>query len=85
MEVPITQFRRDIFALANRVLDGETITVAYKGRRLQVTTAPTRSDPFAKLEGLQPLQIVNPNYPDLDDAELKAEMKKEMEADWAEI
>ena len=36
MEVPITQFRREIFDLANRALEGETITVAYKGKRLRI-------------------------------------------------
>jgi len=69
----------------DRALEGETITVAYKGKRLLVTAAHVRTDPFARLEGLKPLQIVNPDHPDLDDSDLKAEMQAEMEADWAEI
>jgi hypothetical protein len=40
---------------------------------------------FARLEGLKPLQIVNPGYPDRGDSDMKAEMQAEMEADGAEI
>jgi hypothetical protein len=83
MEVPITQFRRDIFALASRALEGETITVAYKGKRLRIVP---EIDPKTRFDRLTPLQIINPDFPGImDDAELKAEMQAEMEADWAEI
>jgi hypothetical protein len=83
MEVPITQFRRDIFALANRALEGETITVAYKGKRLRIVP---EIDPKTRFDRVTPLQIINPDFPDImDDVELKAEMQAEMEADWAEI
>jgi hypothetical protein len=83
MEVPITQFRKDIFALANRALEGETITVAYKGKRLRIVP---EIDQKTRFDRVTPLQIINPDFPDImDDAELKAEMQAEMEADWSEI
>ena len=56
MEVPITQFRKDIFALANRALEGETITVAYKGKRLRIVP---EIDPKTRFDRLTPLQIIN--------------------------
>jgi hypothetical protein len=68
MEVPITQFRRDIFALANRALKGETITVGYKGKRYRLT----------------PLQIINPEFPNFEDVDLLPEMQREWEKDWEE-
>lgn len=82
MEVPITQFRKDIFALANRALEGETITVAYKGKRLRIVP---EIDPKTRFDRLTPLQIINPDFPDImDDAEMKAEMQAEWEKDWDE-
>jgi hypothetical protein len=83
MEVPITQFRRDIFALANRALEGETITVAYKGKRLRIVP---EIDPATRFDRLTPLQIINPDFPDImDDAAMKAEMQAEWEKDWEDI
>ena len=82
MEVPITQFRREIFALANRALEGETITVVYKGKRLRIVP---EIDPATRFDRLTPLQIINPDFPDImDDAAMKAEMQAEWEKDWEE-
>jgi hypothetical protein len=85
MEVPITQFRREIFALANRALEGEAITVAYKGKRLRFLPEAQEIDPATRFDRLTPLQIINPEFPDImDDAEMKAEMQAEWERDWEE-
>jgi hypothetical protein len=81
MEVSITRFRREIFDLANRALEGETITVAYKGKRLRIVP---EIDPKTRFDRLTPLQIINPDFPDLDNAEMKAEMQAEWEKDWEE-
>jgi antitoxin (DNA-binding transcriptional repressor) of toxin-antitoxin stability system len=82
MEVPITQFRRDMFALVNRALEGETITLAYKGKRLRIVP---EIDPKTRFDRVTPLQVINPDYPDIvDDAEMKAEMQAEWERDWDE-
>jgi len=40
MELTITQFRKDFYALADRALEGETIVFVYKGRRLRFELAP---------------------------------------------
>lgn len=82
MEVPITQFRRDIFELANRALDGETITVAYKGKRL---TLVPEAQLGSRWEKKTDLKIIHPDHPNLDDDDLKAEMQADWEKDWAEL
>jgi hypothetical protein len=82
MEVPITQFRKDIFALANRALDGETITFAHKGKRLRVVPEINPATRFDRLTPLQALDAILPNAD--EDAAMKAEMQAEWEKDWEE-
>lgn len=82
MEVPITQFRKEMFALVNRALQGETISVVHKGQRFRIVP---EIDPTTRFDRLTPLQIINPDFPDImDDAEMKAEMQREWEKDWEE-
>jgi antitoxin (DNA-binding transcriptional repressor) of toxin-antitoxin stability system len=81
MEVSITQFRREMFALVNRALQGEIVTVTHKGQRFRIIP---EVQPATRFDRLTPLQIINPGYPDLDDSEMKAEMKAEWERDWEE-
>jgi antitoxin (DNA-binding transcriptional repressor) of toxin-antitoxin stability system len=81
MEVPITQFRREMFALVNRALEGETITVAYKGKRLRIVP---EIDPKTRFDRLTPLQIINPEFPNLEDVDMLPEMQREWEKDWDE-
>ena len=81
MEVPITQFRREIFALANRALKGETITVAYKGKRLRLVP---EIDAATRFDRLTPMQIVNPEFLNLEDVDMLPEMQAEWEKDWDE-
>lgn len=83
MEVPITQFRKDIFELANRALEGETIRISYKGRLLLLEPeikAATRFDKVTKLDFLAP-----GGSSLIDDAEMESEMQAEWEKDWKEI
>jgi len=84
MEVPITQFRRDIFALANRALKGETITVGYKGKRFRFEPETPGFDPATRFDRLTPLQIINPEFPNFEDVDLLPEMQREWEKDWEE-
>jgi hypothetical protein len=84
LEVPITQFRREIFALANRALEGETITIAYKGQRLRVVREAQEIDPATRFDRLTPLHIVNPEFPNLEDVDMLPEMQALWEKDWQE-
>jgi antitoxin (DNA-binding transcriptional repressor) of toxin-antitoxin stability system len=85
MEVPITQFRKQIYTLASRALEGEPITIAYKGKRLRVVPEVQEIDPATRFDKLTKLEIVNPEFPDImEDAGMKAEMQAEWEKDWKE-
>jgi hypothetical protein len=83
MDVPITQFRREIFALMDRALEGETIKVSCKGRSLLISP---EINPTKRLDKLTKLDFIAPGQSALmDDAQMKAEMLAGWEADWAEI
>jgi hypothetical protein len=82
MEVPISQFRRDLFQLVERSAHGEPLYVLYRGRRFRVVPETPAS---TGLEAITPLTIVNPNGPELDDPAWKEEMIREWESDWADL
>jgi antitoxin (DNA-binding transcriptional repressor) of toxin-antitoxin stability system len=82
MEVTISQFRRELFQLVEQAMQGEPLYVTHRNRRFRVV--PEGISP-AGVEGLTPLQIINPKAPDLDDLSWKNEMIKEWEEDWAEL
>jgi prevent-host-death family protein len=82
MEVTITQFRRDLFQLVERAMEGESLTVMHRGRRIRVVP-----EHFSRpgLDALTSLQVVNPHGPDLEDGGWKQEMIREWESDWSEL
>jgi antitoxin (DNA-binding transcriptional repressor) of toxin-antitoxin stability system len=79
MEVPITEFRRQIFSLVNQALDGEEVWFTHKGRRIKIVP---EDQPASRLSRITPIEIVNPEIPALDDAARKAQMMAEMEKAW---
>jgi len=79
MEVPITQFRREIFTLVNKALDGNEVWVSHKGRRLKLVP---EGQPASRLSRITPMDILIPETLDLNDPALKAEMMAEMEKAW---
>jgi antitoxin (DNA-binding transcriptional repressor) of toxin-antitoxin stability system len=83
MEVPITEFRRQIFSLVNQALDGEEVWFTHKGRRIKILP---EGQPASRLSRITPVEIINPETPDLLDAARKAErmgaMEKAWESDW---
>jgi antitoxin (DNA-binding transcriptional repressor) of toxin-antitoxin stability system len=86
MEVPITQFRRNIFALVNQALEGGEVWVTHKGRRVKIVP---EGQPANRLSRITPMDVmVDPAF-DMNDAAFKAErlaeMEKEWEKDWADI
>jgi len=79
MDVPITQFRRNLFDLINQAMAGEEVWVTHKGRRFRI--APEHQ-PVGRLSRITPLEVLNPQAPDLIDPALKTEMLAEMEKAW---
>jgi prevent-host-death family protein len=86
MEVPITQFRREIFTLVNQAMEGTDLWVTHKGRRFRIVP---ENPPGSCLSRITPMEVmVDPNF-DMNDpafkAEWLAEMEKEWEKDWASL
>ena len=78
MEVPITQFRREIFSLANQALEGGEVWFTHKGRRLKIVP---EGKPVSRLSRITPMDIVVSGT-DLEDDSWKQEMMREWEEKW---
>ena len=78
MEVPISQFRRNLFSLVETALDGKEVWVRHKGKRLRLMP---EEQPADKLSRITPLEII------VDDARLsddswKGSMIENWERKW---
>jgi len=84
MAVPISQFRKDIFALTEAALKGKVVEFTHKGVTFKVV--PESQKTTSKTANITPLQVINPKF-DLESAatELRAEMEKEWEKDWGQL
>jgi antitoxin (DNA-binding transcriptional repressor) of toxin-antitoxin stability system len=79
MDVTITEFRRQLFSLANQALDGEEVWFTHKGRRIKIVP---EGQSASRLSRITPVEIINPEMPNLNDAARKTEMLSEMEKAW---
>jgi hypothetical protein len=83
MEIPITQFRREIFSIVNQALDGTEVWVTHRGRRFRI--AP-EDQPASRLSRITPMEVLSSESSQLNDpafaAETRDEMKKAWESDW---
>jgi antitoxin (DNA-binding transcriptional repressor) of toxin-antitoxin stability system len=77
MEVPITQFRQNLFALVEQALDGKEVWVRHKGRRVRIVP----EQPVDKLSRITPMDIIAPSA-DLEDDSWKTVMMREWEQKW---
>ena len=87
MKVTITEFRRNLFQLVERVLAGETVEFVHHGATVRLVV-PDRSAP-SKLDRLTPRQTANPKMTEKQqravEKKLQAQMWTEIGKDWAEI
>jgi hypothetical protein len=60
-------------------MDGGEVWVTHKGKRFRIVP---ENQPASRLSRITPLDILNPEGPDLNDPALKAEMMAEMEKAW---
>lgn len=85
MEVPITEFRKNIFALVKQAAEGADVRFTHKGRRYRIVP----EDSGDKLSRLTPMQVfVDENFDPNDPAfkaEWMAEMEKEWEKEWSQL
>lgn len=82
MEVTITEFRRNLFELANKAMAGDEVWVTHKGRRFKLAPEKPVGD---KLSRITPMEVINPDGPGLEDESWKEEMRLEWEKDWETI
>jgi antitoxin (DNA-binding transcriptional repressor) of toxin-antitoxin stability system len=78
MEVPITEFRRNLFDFANQALEGAEIWVTHKGRRFKIVPD---GQPVSRLARITPLDVLAPGA-SLDDDSWKLEMMRGWEQKW---
>ena len=83
--VSISDFRKNLFQLVDKALNGDTVEITYKGKTVRLVAETDGS----KLDRLTPKQIANPEFSEADQEragrELFAEMQQEWEKDWSEL
>ena len=82
MEVSITKFRREMFELVNRAMEGTDVWILYKGQRFKI--APEKA-PGSRLSGVTPLAVLNPEAPGAEGSTLQEEMERAWERDWSTL
>lgn len=82
MVVTSTEFRKNLFQIVDRALQGEFVEVSHKGRLVQLVP---REQPGSKLQRLVKRDTVVGTLSDLDRAQkqLDAEMRKSWGTKWA--
>jgi hypothetical protein len=85
VKVTISEFRKNLFQLVNKALNGDVVEVAYNRKTIRLVPETQGS----KLDKLTPARIFNPDFSEKDhrraSRELSAEMQREWEKDWAEL
>ena len=86
MKVTITEFRKNLFKLVERVIAGESVEFTHRGTTIQLVVP---EGPDSKLARLTPRQITNPNMTEKQHRALERKMQAQilagMEKDWAEL
>ena len=82
MRVTVTEFRKDLFKLVERVIAGETVEFVHRGATIRLVVPESRS---SRLDRLTPRQITSPHTTEEAERKLHREMLAEMEKDWSEI
>jgi antitoxin (DNA-binding transcriptional repressor) of toxin-antitoxin stability system len=86
MKVTITEFRRNLFKLVEKVIAGESVEFVHQGTTIRLVVPEGRS---SKLDRLTPREITNPAMTEKQsraaERKMQAEMLAEMEKDWAEL
>jgi antitoxin (DNA-binding transcriptional repressor) of toxin-antitoxin stability system len=86
MRVTITEFRKDLFKLVERVIAGESVEFVHQGTTIRLVVPEGR---LAKLDRLTQRQISNPEMGDEQqqsaERKMQAEMLAAIESDWTDI
>jgi antitoxin (DNA-binding transcriptional repressor) of toxin-antitoxin stability system len=86
MKVSITEFRKDLFKLVERVIAGESVEFVHQGTTIRLVV-PEGS--LSRLDRLTPKIVTNPKMTERQHQAAERKMKEEMFAeigrDWAEL
>jgi antitoxin (DNA-binding transcriptional repressor) of toxin-antitoxin stability system len=86
MRVTVTEFRKNLFNLVERVIAGESVEFVHQGTTIRLVIP---EGPASKLDRLTPKQIANPDMTAKEhraaERKMNAEMLAEMEKDWSEV
>lgn len=77
MELSITEFRRNLFSVVQKAIDGADVWITHKGRRFRIVPESAPS----KLSRITPMDIVAPGV-DLADDSWKQKQMGEWEQKW---
>ena len=77
MEISITEFRRNLFSVVQKAMDGNEVWVRHKDRRFRIVPEGAPS----KLSRITPMEIVAPGV-DLEDDSWKEEIMRDWERNW---
>jgi prevent-host-death family protein len=82
MKVTSTEFRKNLFQLVERVIQGELVEIVHKGRRIRLVP----EDEASKLSRLIPHDTIPGTLEDLErgQQELDQEMRTSFETKWSE-
>ncbi len=87
MKVSITEFRKNLFKLVERVIAGETVEFVHQGTTVRLIVP--EGSAASRLDRLTPKQILNPQMTKKQhraaERKLQADMWAEIERDWAEL
>lgn len=78
MEVPISQFRRNLFSIVEKALDGKEVWVKHKGRRVRLLP---ENQSTSKLSRITPMEIIAPGV-NFEDSSWKSVLMSEWERKW---
>jgi antitoxin (DNA-binding transcriptional repressor) of toxin-antitoxin stability system len=78
MELSITEFRRNLFSVVQKAMEGTDVWITHKGRRFCLMPEGKGAD---KLSRITPMQIVAPGS-DLKDDSWKKEIMRNWERKW---
>ena len=86
MKVSITEFRKNLFKLVDKVIGGETVEMVHRGVTIRLVIPESRS---SRLDRLTPRQITNPRMTEKEqraaEKQLQADIQAEWQKDWSEI
>jgi len=83
MKLTITEFRKNLFKLVERVIAGETIEFVHRGTTVRLVVPEGAA--VSKLDRLTARPITNPRTNDKAEKKMQRDMWAEIEKDWAAI